>query len=163
MTQIQPSEAAPTGQGTDYERTVRVAASPDVLFDAVTTAAGITAWWTPTTGSGAAGGTLELSFDPPEPCVFHVDEATRPSSVRWSVSACSFLTDWVGTQPVFTFVPIDHATTDVHFRHHGLTSDLDCIDMCSNGWNHFLDSLRAYAETGLGMPRLSPEDEARRQ
>jgi len=37
---------------TDYRTTVRVNASADAVFDAVTTAEALAAWWSPVTGSG---------------------------------------------------------------------------------------------------------------
>jgi uncharacterized protein YndB with AHSA1/START domain len=40
---------------TDYQTTIRVKASPDDLFDALTTVTGLAAWWNPATGSGEAG------------------------------------------------------------------------------------------------------------
>jgi uncharacterized protein YndB with AHSA1/START domain len=147
---------------TDYEKTMRVNAPADALFDAITHPSGLAAWWTGVTGSGEAGGELRFFFDPPEPCVMHVDQATRPTPVQWTVTSCDFLRDWVGTRPTFTITPVDGDTCELHFRHVGLTSQLDCIDDCTQGWNHFLASLRQYVETGRGMPRGSREDKARR-
>jgi hypothetical protein len=92
----------------------------------------------------------------------HVDQATRPATVRWTVTACSSPSEWVGTRPTFTITPADLSSSDLHFRHQGLTSELDCIDMCTRGWDHFLQSLRQYIETGTGMPFGSGEDKARR-
>lgn len=43
---------------TDYRTTVRVNSPADVVFDAVTTAEALAAWWSPVTGSGLAGGAL---------------------------------------------------------------------------------------------------------
>ncbi|MET7994523.1 SRPBCC domain-containing protein [Amycolatopsis sp. NPDC005232] len=146
----------------DYQKTVSVNAAPDTVFDALTTLAGLGAWWTRVTGSGDAGGELRFFFSHPDPCVMRVDEATRPSVVRWTVTSCDFLPDWVGTRPVFTIVPVDGAT-EIRFRHHGLTAELDCLDMCTRGWNHFTESLRVYAESGVGMPSGSPADLARRR
>jgi hypothetical protein len=45
----------------------------------------------------------------------------------------------------------------------GLTAELECIDMCTPGWNHYLASLRADVETGHGSPRGSGADQARRE
>jgi uncharacterized protein YndB with AHSA1/START domain len=146
----------------DYQKTIRVKAAPDALFDALTSVSGLAAWWTSVTGSGAAGGELRFVFDHPEPCVMRVDEASRPTSVRWTVTDCGFLPDWVGTRPTFTITPVDGEGAELRFRHHGLTAELDCIDMCTRGWDHFLASLRAYAETGRGMPHGSSADRARR-
>ncbi|WIX77287.1 SRPBCC domain-containing protein [Amycolatopsis carbonis] len=145
----------------DYQKTVSVDAAPDTLFDALTTVAGLGAWWTRVMGTGDTGGELRFFFSHPDPCVMRVDEATRPSVVRWTVTSCDFLPDWVGTRPAFTLVPVGGAT-ELRFRHHGLTGELDCIDMCTSGWNHFTESLRAYAESGVGMPSGSVEDLARR-
>ncbi|MFC0438695.1 SRPBCC domain-containing protein [Kutzneria buriramensis] len=147
---------------TDYQKTITVQAGPDVVFDALTTTDGLTAWWTTATGSGEAGGELAFSFNQPQPCVMRVDRADRPTSVRWTVTDCPFLTDWVGTRPTFDIVPLDGGASELRFRHHGLTEELDCITDCTSGWNHFMESLRRYVEVGRGMPNGSKEDLARR-
>ena len=100
----------------------------------------------------------------PEPLVIHVEEATRPTLVRWTVTDCPFLPDWIGTKPTFTIIPLDGDTTELHFHHHGLSDKLRCIDMCSRSWNHYIaTSLRDYLEAGRGSPFGSPADNARRQ
>ena len=98
----------------------------------------------------------------PEPLLVHVDEASRPMSVRWTVIECTFEPDWVGTRPTFTITPVEGGTSELEFRHRGLTNELECIEMCTRGWNHYLGSLRDYAETGQGSPRGSEADNARR-
>jgi uncharacterized protein YndB with AHSA1/START domain len=152
-----------TAPSTDYQKTLRVQAAPDAVFDAVTSAAGLTAWWTEAEGSGDAGGELRFSMSAPEPLRVHVDEATRPTSVRWTVTECTFEPDWVGTHPTFTITPVAGDASELEFRHVGLTDELECIDMCTAGWNHYLASLRSYVETGRGNPRGSEADMARRQ
>jgi len=151
----------PAEAGADYQKTIRANAEPKALFDALTTLPGLAAWWTDVTGSGAAGGELRFSFDAGI-CVIRVDEATPHASVRWTVTECAFLPDWVGTRPAFTITPVDASSCEVQFRHHGLTPDLECIDMCTRGWDHFLVSLRDYVEVGQGSPRDSDADRARR-
>lgn len=148
---------------TDYEAATRIKTSPDALFDALTTVAGLAAWWNPAIGSGETGGELRFIMNAPEPLVIHVDEAVRPASVRWTVTGCPFLTDWVGTRPTFTITPMDDGSCELHFRHHGLHEALECIDMCSHSWDHYIRvSLRDYLETGCGSPMGSPGDRARR-
>lgn len=138
-------------------------ANANTVFDALTTATGLTAWWASATGDGEQGGELRLTMNAPEPLVLRVDEAVRPRRVAWSVVDCPFLPDWVGTRPVFGVVPLGDGECEVHLCHHGLTGQLDCIDMCTRGWDHFMGSLRAYAESGHGSPVGSPGDLARRQ
>lgn len=147
----------------DYQTTIRVKASPDALFDALSTVTGLAAWWNPATGSGETGGELRFIMNAPEPLVIHVDEATPPTSVRWTVTECPFLPEWIGTRPTFTITPVDGDTSELHFRHQGLNEELDCLDMCTNSWNHYMTSLRDYLEAGHGSPYGSPEDKARRE
>lgn len=149
---------------TDYRTTVRVNAPADVVFDLVTSAEKLTAWWSPATGSGCAGGELRFPMvDGHPPLLIRVEEATRPTTVRWSVTECTFMPDWVGTRPVFTIAPLDDASCELTFEHRGLNDELECKDMCSRSWNHFVGtSLRELAEGGPGAPNRSPRDLARR-
>lgn len=158
MTAANPLDSTPS----DYETTLRVKATADELFDALTTVAGLAAWWNPVSGSGDTGGELRFVMNAPDPLVIRVDIARRPTFVHWTVTDCPFLTDWVGTRPTFTITPIDGETTELHFRHQGLNNELECIDMCTRSWNHYMTSLRDYLEVGHGSPFGSPADTARR-
>jgi uncharacterized protein YndB with AHSA1/START domain len=158
MTRTDPHSGVPT----DYQTTIRVNASPDALFDALTTVTGLAAWWNPVTGSGSTGGELQFMMNAPEPLVIRVDEATRPTTVRWSVTDCPFLPDWIGTRPTFVITVIADDVSELHFHHQGLSEELECIDMCTRSWNHYLVSLQAYLEVGRGSPFGSPADRVRR-
>ena len=149
---------------TDYRINVRVKAPADAVFNAVTSTEALTAWWSPVTGSGHTGGELRFPMvaDQP-PLLVRVDEATRPAIVRWTVLECTFMEDWVGTQPTFTITPIDDDSCEVTFVHVGLNDNLECKDMCSRSWDHFVGiSLRELAEGGSGAPNRSPRDLERR-
>jgi uncharacterized protein YndB with AHSA1/START domain len=137
----------------DYHKTIRVKAAPETLFEALTSVPGLTSWWTSASGSGDTGGELRFVFhDQRHPCVMRVDQAARPASVRWTCTESRALPDWTGTRPVFTIAPVSSGESELRFRHYGLTCELDCIDMFALGWDRFLASLRAYAETGRGRP-----------
>src|SRR5215472_14679030 len=159
MTSTEQHSATPA----DYQTTIRVNASPDSLFDALTTVTGLAAWWNPASGSGDTGGELRLIMNAPEPLVIHVDEATRPTSVRWTVTDCPFLPDWIGTRPTFTITPVDGDTSELHFHHQGLSEELECIDMCTRSLDFYMTSLRDYLEGGCGNPYGSRADRARRE
>jgi uncharacterized protein YndB with AHSA1/START domain len=147
----------------DYQKTVHVHTDADAVFDALTTVAGLSAWWSQVSGSGEAGGELRFIMNAPEPCVMRVDVAARPALVQWTCTSCDFLPDWVGTRPTFTIIPLADGTTELRFRHIGLSSELECIEMCTRGWDHFIPSLRDFVETGTGSPRGSAGDQARRE
>lgn len=161
MTDARRSSAMSAEASADYQKTIRVRASPGALFDALTSVSGLAAWWTRVTGSGDAGSELRFFMYSADPLVIHVDQATRPTSVQWTVTDCSFQPDWVGTRPTFTIAPVGDAS-ELQFRHRGLTPELDCIEMCTRGWDHFIPSLRDYVETGQGSPHGSTADNARR-
>ena len=122
----------------------------------------LSAWWTRATGTGSTGGELRFWFDHTSPCVIRVDDAS-PARVCWTVAECDFLDEWVGTHPTFTITPSESGRLEIAFTHHGLTPQLDCIDMCSQGWNHFIPSLGHYLDTGVAEPFGSPQDRARRR
>lgn len=149
---------------TSYRTTVRVNTPAEAVFDAVTTAEALAAWWSPVTGSGLTGGELRFPMVAGEPpLLIQVDEATRPATVRWTVAECTFMEDWVGTQPTFTITPLGDDACELTFEHLGLDDELECKDMCSRSWDHFVrTSLRELAEGGPGAPNRSPRDLARR-
>ncbi len=45
------------------------------------------------------------------------------------------------------------SSTLLHFEHEGLTPQLECYQICEDGWGHFLKtSLNKLVETGKGEP-----------
>jgi hypothetical protein len=81
-----------------------------------------------------------------------VDWADRSALVEWTVTECAFLPDRVGTRPTFTITPVEGDGSELHFRHHGLITELECIEMCTPGRNTCLASLRQYVESAR-VPR----------
>jgi uncharacterized protein YndB with AHSA1/START domain len=136
---------------TDFVRTYDFAAAPDRVFDAITQAGGVTAWWAPTTGSGLAGGLLEVTFGPHSGVQLEVAEADRPSLVTWDVPDCTAMTDWVGSTIHFALSGTADGGTTLHFTHVGL-GELDCLEQCTEGWERHLRSLVSLVDTGAGAP-----------
>jgi uncharacterized protein YndB with AHSA1/START domain len=137
----------------DYTKQIHIGASPEKVFDTLTSAAEFASWWAPATGSAAEAGELSVTFDGIEdPLVVQVRQATRSSTVTWDVKSCAFLPDWVGTTAAFTLSRSSTGGCDLEFRHEGLSPQLECYDMCRAGWDQYLPSLRAYLETGTGHP-----------
>ena len=155
--------ATETNEGLDhdYQSHLTLTASADAVFDALTTTEGLTAWWTPVTGNGLAGGELTFSFGPGADAVMRVDAAERGVGVTWTNVAC-VVEDWVGTTLHFDIESRPAGGTELRFRHAGLTPRLECFTDCQSGWDHFIPSLGAYIETGVGNPNQSEADLARR-
>jgi uncharacterized protein YndB with AHSA1/START domain len=142
----------------DFHSTKTFAAAPDAVFSALTDIDALTGWWTPAGGSGAAGETLRFLMGDKE-VVMQVEEADRPSHVRWNVLVCEPVPDWVGTSITFDLEPLGTGTV-LRFHHHGLNPGLDCFDMCQAGWARHLASLVDLVEHGEGTPN-PPLDAAR--
>jgi uncharacterized protein YndB with AHSA1/START domain len=146
----------------DYQATLEFSATPEAVFGALTTLPGLGSWWTSTvTGSGEEGGELRFYFGDDVPTIMRVDVAT-PGMVRWTCLGYVHLPDWAGTTVTFALSPAAGGGTTLEFRHHGLTPQLECFQMCRSGWDHFLPSLRSYTDTGVGNPWASEADLARR-
>jgi len=139
----------------DFRSTKTFAAAPDAVFSALTHIDDLTGWWTPTGGGADAGDTLRFLMGDQE-VVMRVDEADRPSRVRWSVLVCEPAPDWVGTSITFDLEPVETGT-ELRFQHHGLNPGLECFEMCQAGWTRHLASLVDYVDRGAGSPN-APAD-----
>jgi uncharacterized protein YndB with AHSA1/START domain len=161
MTTTADQAATHTGDD-DYQADVTFDASPEMVFDALTTVTGLASWWTAVTGSGTQGGELRFVFSgaahveglmlAEEPLLIRVDTARRPSEVRWTVLECVLLPDWVGTSLHFELAPQGNGGCALRFRHQGVTPRLENYAAYASAWGDHLASLHAYVETGHGHP-----------
>jgi uncharacterized protein YndB with AHSA1/START domain len=134
-----------------FHSTMSIAASPEDVLAALSTPEAVTSWWGPAIGSADAGGTLVVSFmGGRQRIVMHVEPAFE-NRVVWAVKECPLTPDWIGTTIFFDVTEAGDGAM-LYFRHQGLTPELECFDMCHEGWTHFLASLVSYAETGVGQP-----------
>jgi hypothetical protein len=44
--------------------------------------------------------------------------------------------------------------TEVHFTHLGLVPDYECYNVCKDGWDTYINSLRDLITTGKGQPNI---------
>ena len=147
-----PSQSATGPQDPGYESAVTLRSPAGAVFDALTTPSGLAGWYcSAVSGNGLAGGELTFRYDG-VPVVMRVDEAERPSVVRWTTLVSEPLPDWVGTTVSFEISPDGNGGTRVQFRHAGLTPRLDCFDFCAQQWAGYLASLAGYVDSGQGKP-----------
>ena len=141
----------------DFRSTKTFAAAPDAVFSALTDIDALTGWWTPAGGGATAGETLRFLMGDQE-VVMRVEQADRPSHVRWDVLVCEPAPDWVGTSITYDLEPVA-AGTELRFHHHGLNPSLECFEMCQAGWTRHLASLVDYVDRGAGNPNPAPDGE----
>ncbi len=145
-----------------YERTIQTTATRADVYAALTT--GYTQWWTSEAGMFQKPGDVAkfgfserngywtfkaISLDPNRielECVeaLHIHEG-KPKEIE---------TEWLGTRAIWDINETKDGTV-IHFVHDGLTPDLLCFDICEAGWDmFFVDSLKAYLDTGTGKPHV---------
>lgn len=132
-----------------YQQSLHVRAGRERVWDAVGTVDGPRHWWTTqVSGSAAAGGELRFGFAGlPEEMIMLVAASRRPVSVTWRCVAHNRDHEWDGTQLSFELADRGPGACELTFRHSGLPGEL-----VAGGWQHFLASLAAYAESGAGDP-----------
>ena len=125
---------------------VGIAASPDKVYEKLTTLDGNRAWW----DSGASGDAKEggeLTFFGH---VFKVLEARPNEFVKWKCLRGS--PEWVDTTVEFRLVYKDNQTF-VLFTHANWKKPVEFMHHCSTKWATFLvSSLKPLVETGKGRP-----------
>jgi uncharacterized protein YndB with AHSA1/START domain len=141
--------AGVASEAPEYKRRLVIGASRERVFDAIATIDGPRHWWTAeVTGSAAAGGELRFGFAGlDELMVMRVTASQRPSAVEWSCVQHTRNSEWADTVLEFRLTARGPSETELEFRHGGLPAEL-----VARGWDHFLASLAAYAETGTGAP-----------
>jgi len=150
---VMTSAAVSDKPGGDYTATALFESAADAVFDAVTATASLTDWWMDASGSGLEGGSLTFRWGTEGALVMRVDAAERATRVEWTVLASEPVNDWVGTKVRFEISPTATGGSRLDFRHIGLTPQLECYDMCRQGWDHYLPSLVGYVDRGRGNPR----------
>lgn len=129
--------------------------SPSEVFDAINNVRG---WW----GEGIKGGTQKLNDEfeyrhvPYHYSKQRLVEFEPGKKVVWLVTEgeLSFTkqkNDWENTRVIFEIEKQDKQTS-LRFTHEGLTPKVECYEDCSQGWNHYLQSLVKLIKTGQGEP-----------
>lgn len=143
----------------DYSAVLNLPTSPETVAALFTTADGVSRWWGPTEGDATVGGTLVTRFGEHGVNANRVREVGA-SRVVWEPIAAPGTTptghtqEWLGTTIEIEILP-SGAGTELHFRHVGLTPQLDCWDACHDAWTYFMSSIETCAETGTGTPFTS--------
>jgi hypothetical protein len=87
-----------------------------------------------------------------------VSELVNNYKVVWEVIDCykHFLKnkkEWVGTKICFDISKQGNERTTLNFTHFGLSSPLECFEVCCDAWNGYLQgSLKNLINSGKGTP-----------
>lgn len=144
----------------DIELEVDIAASPERLYDLVTTRDGLAGWWTPETKAEARVGAVnEFTFGTVASLAFRVEKLEPGRHVAWS--ALRVPPDWERTRITFDITSGESAS-HLRFRQSGFASPYEHFGMFSYLWAQYMRSLKLLAETGTGEPFGSAGSKAAR-
>ncbi len=134
----------------DIDHELKIDATPDAVFAALSTPSGVTGWQTPTvTGTGEVGSEWVFSFaDHPE-FGWAVEASDPPNRIVWRCTRGPG--DSVGTTATFTIVPAGTRTL-LELQHAGWPGTHGNFRKCNTTWGVLLHHLRDYVETGTAAP-----------
>lgn len=134
---------------------VGIKASIQKVYEALSTANGISNWWTKNTaGLSDVGKNLEVYFHSPDGTVMgsmtiEVLDLQTNKRVHWKLADGP--KEWIGTEVIFD-IHQEEQFTIVLFQHRNWTEEVEFKAHCSMKWAVFLLSLKQFIETGTGNP-----------
>ncbi|GAA6135818.1 hypothetical protein NBRC116188_26080 [Oceaniserpentilla sp. 4NH20-0058] len=136
---------------------IQIENSPSEVFSALTV--NIDRWWTKYSNTGSKNGdTLKVEFEGDTAWVMELQGVQENSKLSWSVisahhnlSSLRKTDEWKGTNIQWEIDKTESGCI-VKLTHNGLIPSLECYEICNNGWQYFLGSLKQFLETGEGYP-----------
>lgn len=142
----------------DYIHEIEVNSTADRIYHALTQE--IPLWWTELFegSSSEAGNLFTIRFGDQIHKTMRVKELIHKTKIVWSVEDSLIAlpelknqTEWIGTTIVWEMEQKENSSV-LMLTHIGLNPDIECYEICSNGWRQFLGSLTKFLETGEGTP-----------
>jgi uncharacterized protein YndB with AHSA1/START domain len=137
----------------DILHLITIHATPERVYQALTTEEAIRNWWTRDAVLEAKiGGTGEFGFNDHRVVTkIRVDELKPPVRVGWTTTSSSSPGGWDGTTITFD-LRAEGSDTALAFAHRGFAQANEGYARVTTGWAYFLVSLQQYLETGTGAP-----------
>ena len=138
----------------DIEHQLSIGASAERIWPSLTTAEGLSGWWTL--------GETRLEGDPGAIGIFifrsragvtHLEvlSLSQPRQITWRPIESNAPGSWRGTAITFDLF-IVHGKTRLEFAHRGLADDDEGYRKVQAGWAHYLQNLKRFVETGNSDP-----------
>lgn len=122
----------------------------DRVFTAVSTPAGLDAWWTErSAGTPARGAEYQLGFGPGYEWRARLTECAAPTAIEYELTSAD--RDWLGTRVGFGLRPAGPGT-GLRFYHTGWPSPNDHYRTSSYCWAMYLRILKRHLEFGESVP-----------
>lgn len=146
-----------------FQRRLLLRAPPSAVYTALTTPAGLRAWWTSTCEVGRRVGERAIFRFGESVKVMRIEYLEPARELRWRCIEAQLVhpsvtrpDEWVGTQLVFRLAPRGGGGTELAFEHLGLTAALQCHAICVQAWDYYLESLQDVLAGGPGTAYRDP-------
>jgi uncharacterized protein YndB with AHSA1/START domain len=126
-----------------------IKATPEKVFEAVTTQEGIENWWCKNTIAKPELGFVNIFIFGKFRNEMKVSELIANSKVQWN--CIDSIEEWRGTHVSFDMEE-KNGNTLLRFTHGGWKTITDTFAYCSYDWALFMKSLKSFCETGTGSP-----------
>jgi len=125
---------------------ITIEASPQAVFDAITTEKGLRSWWTDdVTAEPKQGSVAQFSFNNKRVTFkMQIDELAAPTKLRWSCQGDP--QEWKGTKLTFDLEERDEGLTRLRFGHREWASTEGAFALCNTTWGHLIVLLKMYCE-----------------
>lgn len=134
----------------NIELTQYINATPDVVYEALTTTKGLSEIWTlENSVASEVGGMSSFGFGPEPTTIMKITELTSNRRVAWECVESD--PEWVGTRIVFELED-RHGKTALTAKHLDWRAVTEFFRSCGYNWGIFLLSLKQYCEGGQGLP-----------
>ena len=141
-----------------YSKKITVTADVEFVYKAITKE--IDKWWTINSNDAVnVGDILTVKFGEPYFMSMQVEDSIPNKLLVWKVVSANMFVEgsginndeWVGTKIHWKLSGAERGS-DISLYHEGLIPSFDCYDICKDGWDYFLGSLKAFLDTGTGSP-----------
>ncbi|MFW5943488.1 MAG: SRPBCC family protein [Chloroflexota bacterium] len=137
----------------DILHLVPIQASPQSVYEAITTEEGLKSWWTDDVSAEPREGSMAVFRFEGGQVAFrmNVDKLEPVQAVEWSVEAPA-PPEWEETRVTWHLQPDNGGNTHLLFGHRDWASTENSFAAINYNWAYYLTSLKEYLEKGQGFP-----------
>lgn len=133
----------------DIKQNVAIKATPEKIFEAITTQDGLERWWAKQTIAKPEIGFVNVFTFGTFKNEMEVVQLIPNKKVEWK--CINSIEEWVGTSISFDLEEKEDRTI-LRFAHSDWRAVTDTFAGCTYDWGRFLASLKSLCETGTGKP-----------
>lgn len=115
-------------------------------------------WWSDRIDLSEGGFTIRfnnshVTFSFEEPCRPESQLVWRCTDANMIIENVADTTEWLGTRLIWDITTLPDGS-EISLTHEGLNESLECLDVCTRGWEHYFEtSLKAHLSGDIPSPQ----------